>query len=166
MGSRDPLIDLSTIDFGQVIADIDEIRKYNPQRYEMEQLTAIVHADRESGVCVGYRDLAEDEFWVRGHFPTLPVMPGVMMCEAAAQLCSFFTQKNDLLGAKVVGLGGIEGVRFFEPVRPGARFVVIVRQTKLRRGAVIVFSFQGWVNDRLVVSGAIKAIPFPVDEIG
>jgi 3-hydroxyacyl-[acyl-carrier-protein] dehydratase len=166
VGLRDPLFDLSTINFDNVIADIDEIREYNPQRYEMEQLTAIVHADRDAGVCVGYRDLDEDEFWVRGHFPALPVMPGVIMCEAAAQLCSFFTQKNDFLGAKVVGFGGLEDVRFFEPVHPGARFVVIVRQTKLRRGAVIAFDFQGWVSDRLVVSGAIKAIPLPVDEIG
>jgi 3-hydroxyacyl-[acyl-carrier-protein] dehydratase len=166
VGLRDPLIDLSTIDFEHVVADIDEIRQYNPQRYEMEQLTAIVRADLSEGVCVGYRDLTEDEFWIRGHFPNMPVMPGVIMCEAAAQLCSYFTQKFDLLGAEVVGFGGLEDVRFFDPVRPGERFVVIAKQTKLRRGAVIVCRFQGWVDDRLVVNGAIKGIPLPIDKIG
>jgi 3-hydroxyacyl-[acyl-carrier-protein] dehydratase len=166
VGLRDPLFDLATIDFDQVVADIDEIRQYNPQRFEMEQLTAIVHADCEAGVCVGYRDLSDDEFWVRGHFPALAVMPGVIMCEAAAQVCSFFCQKFELLDAKVVGFGGLDNVRFLEPVRPGERFVVIAKQTKLRRGAVIVCDFQGWVDDRLVVSGAIKGIPLPIDEIG
>ena len=166
MGVRDPLVDLATIDCNNVIADIEEIRKYNPQRFEMEQLTAIVRADLDAGVCIGYRDLTDDEFWIRGHFPSIAVMPGVIMCEAAAQLCSYFTQKFDLLGAEVVGFGGLEDVRFFDPVKPGERFVVIAKQTKLRRGAVIVCRFQGWVEDRLVVSGAIKGIPLPIEKIG
>ena len=166
MGVRDPLVDLATIDCNNVIADIEEIRKYNPQRFEMEQLTAIVRADLDAGVCIGYRDLTDDEFWIRGHFPSIAVMPGVIMCEAAAQLCSYFTQKFDLLGAEVVGFGGLEDVRFFDPVKPGERFVVIAKQTKRRRGAVIVCRFQGWVEDRLVVSGAIKGIPLPIEKIG
>ena len=66
MGLRDPLVDLSTIDFEHVIADIDEIRQLNPQRHEMEQLTAIVHADVDEGICIGYRDLTDDELECRG----------------------------------------------------------------------------------------------------
>ncbi|MEZ6068897.1 MAG: hypothetical protein R3C10_01230 [Pirellulales bacterium] len=49
------------------IADIDQIRRYLPQRFEMEQLSRIIHEDLERHVCVGCRDISDDEFWVRPH---------------------------------------------------------------------------------------------------
>ena len=50
--------------------------------------------------CVGYKDITDHEFWVRGHMPGLPLMPGVVMLESIAQLCSFVTQRYDLLGLR------------------------------------------------------------------
>ena len=78
--------DLAKIDFSNVVADLDAIRKVNPQRFEMEQLDAIVMVDFAQKLIVGYKDVRFDEFWVRGHMPGYPLMPGVLMCEAAAQL--------------------------------------------------------------------------------
>ena len=130
MAPRDYIIHPSEYDLGNVIADIHAIRRLNKQRFEMEQLTAIVHEDEARGLCVGYKDISPDEFWVRGHFPGMAVMPGVMMCEAAAQLSSYYTQKHNLLGldAHVVGFGGLEEVRFREPVVPGDRLVITVER--------------------------------------
>ena len=108
MAAKEILIDLTQIDFDKPIADIHDIRKYNPQRHEMEQLTAIVFEDVERKTCVGYRDVSQHEFWVRGHMPGMPLMPGVVMLEGSAQLCSYFTQKSNLLGSPVVGFGGLE----------------------------------------------------------
>ena len=105
------LVDLSQVDFDRPIASLEEIRKYNPQRFEMEQLTAVVYANEEDFSCVGYRDTSDKDFWVRGHMPGLPLMPGVVMLESIAQLCSFVTQRYDLLGAEIVGCGGLETVR-------------------------------------------------------
>ena len=85
-----PHLDLSQVDLGRVLADHEAIRKVNPQRFEMEQLTAIVHADPAAHLIVGYKDVGTDEFWVRGHMPGYPLLPGVLMCEAAAQLCSYY----------------------------------------------------------------------------
>jgi 3-hydroxyacyl-[acyl-carrier-protein] dehydratase len=133
------------------------------QRYGMEQLTAIVYADAVRHICVGYKDITHDEFWVRGHMPQAPLMPGVIMCEAAAQLSSYFTQKLDLLGAKVVGFGGLEEVRFRDAVIPGDRLVVVTQRIKVRRGAMIVCRFQGLVRDSVVVEGMIKGVPLPLD---
>ena len=87
-----------------VIADIESIRKCNPQRFEIEQLTAVVFEDFEQRTIVGYVDTSLEDFWVRGHMPGMPLMPGVLMCEAAAQLASYFVQKNDILGCEMVGL--------------------------------------------------------------
>lgn len=50
MSGRDLIIDPELLDFGNVIADQEEIRKYNPQRFEMEQLTAIIYEDLENHI--------------------------------------------------------------------------------------------------------------------
>lgn len=162
---RDLILDSSEYDLNHVIADLEEIRRYNRQRYEMEQLTAIVYVDPERKIVVGYKDLGHDEFWTRGHMPGIPVMPGVLMCEAAAQLCSYFAVKYDLLGAAVVGFGGLEGVKFREPVFPGERLVLMAQMLKLRRGAMIVCRFQGLVGDKLVCEGQIRGVPLNDDRL-
>jgi 3-hydroxyacyl-[acyl-carrier-protein] dehydratase len=160
---RELILDPALLDFTNVIADAAEIRKYNPQRFEMEQLTAVVYEDLERHVCAGYKDVTNNEFWVRGHMPNMPLMPGVVMLEAAAQMCSYFSQKYDLLGAEMVGFGGLEDVRFRDPVIPGDRLIVMCEMTKLRRGRIVVTKFQGFVGEAIVVEGILKGIPIPVE---
>jgi len=159
------LVDLSEFDFNRVVADINEIRKYNPQRFEMEQLTAIVYENLERNLCVGYKDVGHDEFWVRGHMPGMPLMPGVVMVEAAAQLCSYFAKKYDMLRTKVIGFGGLEEVRFREPVFPGDRLILVSQLEKVRPQRMLVSRFQGVVREKVAVEGVIKGIPIPVDAI-
>ena len=65
----------------------------------MEQLSAICHVDTARQILPGFSDVTLDEFWVRGHMPKAPLMPGVIICEVAAELASYFVQKYDLLGA-------------------------------------------------------------------
>lgn len=163
MAGKDLIIDWSEFDLERPIADKAELQKYIPQRHEMAQLDAVVFESLERLICVGYKDLTNDEFWVRGHMPGFPIMPGVVMCEVAAQLSSYFVGKYDLLGAKLVGLGGLEEIRFRNVVKPGDRLVIMLTQIKLRKGAVIVCKFQGYVNQSLVVEGQIKGVPIPTE---
>src|SRR5438067_440533 len=123
----------SHLDLTRVVASIDDIRKVNPQRYEMEALTAIVLLDPARKLIAGYKDVGRDEFWCRGHMPGYPLMPGILMCEAAAQLCSYYLHLNHVFNAEYVGLGGLNNVQFRKPVRPGDRFVIIARLTRERR---------------------------------
>jgi 3-hydroxyacyl-[acyl-carrier-protein] dehydratase len=162
---KDLIVDLAKLDLTCVIAAIDEIRKYNSQRHEMEQLTAIVYEDPQRNICVGYKDVTADEFWVRGHMPGMPLMPGVIMLEAAAQLCSYYVGKHNLLGAAMVGFGGLEEVRFRDPVIPGDRLILICELLKARVGRMLVSRFQGVVRDSLVVEGVLKGVPIPVDAL-
>ena len=90
-------------------------------------------------------------------------MPGVVTLEAAAQLCSFYTQKHDLLGADMVGFGGLEDVRFRDPVVPGDRLILLCDLIKVRRKRMIVSRFQGVVGDSIVIEGTLKGIPIPVE---
>lgn len=162
MAGKELIVDLDSIDLNQVVADITEIRKYNPQRFEMEQLSAVIYVDTTRYAAVGYKDVGHDEFWVRGHMPGMPLMPGVVMLEAAAQLCSFVTQRYDLLGAEMVGFGGLEDVRFRDPVLPGDRLYLMCELGKVRRGRMIHSRFQAVVRGNIAVDGTLKGIPIPI----
>jgi 3-hydroxyacyl-[acyl-carrier-protein] dehydratase len=163
--SKQIIVDLSLVDVDNPTATIEQIRRYNPQRHEMEQLTAIVYEDLDQYICVGYKDVTADEFWVRGHMPGMPLMPGVIMIEAIAQMCSFFVQKHDLLKSKMVGFGGLEEVRFRDPVVPGDRLFLLCQLTRVRPRRMIVCRFQGVVRDSIVVEGVLKGIPLPIDAL-
>lgn len=163
--SKIPLVDVTSFDFDHVVAGIEEIRRHNPQRFEMEQLTAVVFEDLETKVCVGYKDVTRDEFWVRGHMPEMPLMPGVVMLEAAAQLCSYFANKHNMMKSDMIGFGGLERVRFRDPVIPGERLVLACKMLKMRPKRMIVSAFQGYVGENIVVEGELKGIPIPVDAL-
>lgn len=165
MPKRPLILDPSRYDLNHVIADIHEIRRYNRQRYEMEQLTAVVYEDRENAICVGYKDLGPDEFWVRGHMPGRPLMPGVIMCEAAAQLASYYTHKYKLMKTPVVGFGGLKDVRFRGVVQPGDRFVIVARLLKVR-STMMTCEFQCLVRDNIVCEGELMGIPLPEELFG
>jgi len=164
VGKKTLILDPSQYDLDHVLADIDEIRRYNRQRHEMEQLTAICHEDRERNICVGYKDLGPDEFWVRGHMPGMPIMPGVLMCEAAAQMASYFTGKHKLMDADVVGFGGLKDVRFRGMVRPGERFVIVTQLLRVR-SSMITCRFECLVRENLVCEGILKGIALPEDAL-
>jgi 3-hydroxyacyl-[acyl-carrier-protein] dehydratase len=165
VSGKDFIVDPTTLDFSRITADLETIRKYNPQRFEMEHLTAVIFEDSKLNLCVGYKDVTDQEFWIRGHMPGMPLMPGVVMLEAAAQLCSYFVQKFDLLGTKMVGFGGLEDVRFRDPVVPGDRLILMCQLLKARRRRMLVSRFQGIVRESLVVEGILKGVPIPIDAL-
>jgi 3-hydroxyacyl-[acyl-carrier-protein] dehydratase len=151
-------LDPTGLDFSRVLSGREELRRVNPQRFEMEQLDGIVHVDRERHILVGFKDVRPDEFWVRGHMPDYPLLPGVLMCEAAAQLCSYYVVTSGLLQGDFVGFGGLENVRFRGPVRPGDRLVLVGKGTRLHRRQTI-FNVQGFVGPVMVFHADIIGVP-------
>lgn len=141
-----------------VVVDLDGLRALNPQRFEMEQLTAITLIDPERKLIVGYKDVTDQEFWIRGHMPGYPLMPGVLMCEAAAQLCSYYCQHVGLLKAGFIGFGGMNEVRFRGAVRPGDRLWLVGR-TERHSSRQMLFEIQGFVGKSMVLSGEFIGVP-------
>ena len=158
------LVDPTTIDTSRVLIDREGIRLGNPQRFEMEQLTAIISCDPERHLIIGYKDVGFDEFWIRGHMPDYALMPGVLICEAAAQLSSFYCHFINLMEGGFLGFGGMEDVRFRGQVRPGDRLVLVSQSKKVNRRQTI-FETQGFVGSNMVYHGRIIGVPLAGREV-
>jgi 3-hydroxyacyl-[acyl-carrier-protein] dehydratase len=147
------LYDIAGIDIDRVLFDQEAIRQVNPQRGDMEHLNAIAYVDSDLHRIVGYKDVRHDEFWVPGHIPGRPLLPGVIMIEAAAQLAGFYTAKyRGWTG--FVGFGGADGIRFRQAVTPGQRLHMIAQRDWERHGRMSC-RVQGLVNGNLVFEAGI-----------
>ena len=157
------IVDASCYDLNTPIATLEDIRQFNHQRFEMERLTAVVYENAEDKTCVGYNDLPPDDFWIRGHMPGRPLLPGVLMCEAAAQLASYYVTKNKFFGDGVImGFAGLEEVKFRGMVHPGDRLVLQGELLKLKR-ILVISRFMCIVGDEVVCEGIIKGVPLPAE---
>ena len=158
--------DVTTLNNSKVIVDQETIRRSNPQRFEMEHLDGILYHDVDAQLMVGYKDVRADEFWVRGHIPGMPLMPGVIMLEAAAQLCAYFAATLGVIGPEsMLGFGGLEEVRFRGAVRPGDRLILVAKGERLKPRHS-VFNCQGFVNGAMVFHGKIIGVPLQVQPEG
>lgn len=151
------LLNLDEIDLDKVIYNVTDIEKVNPHRYEMRQLDGLVYLNYESGIAVGFKDITENEFWCRGHIPDRPLMPGVLMIEAAAQLASFCA-KTSFEDVRFIGFGGIEDVKFRQQVVPPARLWILGKFLD-RRPRRFKFASQGVVNKQMVFEGIVIGMP-------
>jgi 3-hydroxyacyl-[acyl-carrier-protein] dehydratase len=152
-------IDPTTIDLTRVIADREAIRRLNRHRFAMEQLDAVVMIDREANLIIGYKDVRPDEFWVPGHFPGQPLLPGVLMCEAGAQLASYFAVTAGAINEEneMLVFGGLDNVRFRGVVRPGDRLVLVSKAIRIKKRQSI-HSVQGFVGPAMVYHGEVIGV--------
>lgn len=161
---KDVIVDFESFDPLHSLYDKSHIEQFNAHRHELSLLDGILYEDVQNVRAVAFHDARPDAFWVRGHFPGFPVMPGVLICEAAAQLCCYIGARAELFSNIIVALGGMEEVRFRAPVNVGDRLIVMLEQIRYRKNVMVVGRFQCFVNRQLTTEGIVKGIsmgPFP-----
>jgi len=153
---KNTIIDITSIDLTGHFASREAISKQNPHRFEMALLDEVVwaSADLKQGVAV-WR-VRPDEFWIRGHFPQKPLLPGVLMVEAGAQL-SVFLYNSRYPVPKLCGFTHISDCSFRSQVQPGDVFYLVTDEIKAsdRRFNSRV---QGFVRDRIVFDAIVEGI--------
>ena len=158
MGKAPRLVDFTQIDTSKVVSTQEDIRQFNLQRHEMEMLSGVVYENLESRLCVAFQDVSPEAFWCRGHMPGYPIMPGVLICECAAQAASYLAAKFvNLPEGYIIGLGGLDSVKIRGSVFPGDRLFVCVHLSEVRHRMMLI-DFEAVVNNEVVADGQIKGV--------
>ncbi|MEQ8857854.1 MAG: 3-hydroxyacyl-ACP dehydratase FabZ [Pseudomonadales bacterium] len=136
--------------------DINELFGYLPHRYPfllVDRVLDVVPGERIRG----YKNLTVNEQFFNGHFPGHPIMPGVLMIEAMAQLSgvlAFETKNRRPSDGFTYYLAGTDRTRFKRPVIPGDRLMMESRILADRRG-LMKFDCQAFVDDELACTSEI-----------
>lgn len=135
------------------ILDINEIRAILPHRYPFLLVDRILELDAER--IVGIKNVTLNEPFFIGHFPDFPVMPGVMIVEAMAQVAGVLVLKSiPDRHKKLVLLAAIENARFRKPVVPGDTLRVEMSVIK-RKTTVAKMAGRATVDGQLVAEAEV-----------
>ena len=131
-----------------------------PHRAPFLFVDTLVSAD-ESGALGEYTVSFEKNDFFKGHFPDYPVVPGVVLIEAMAQVAGAGIVARGILGGQgkvpTFLFAGVDGVRFRKPVRPGDKLVTVAENVRVRK-PLAVLALKGYVNGELVCDCSAKCM--------
>lgn len=137
--------------------NIIEINRRIKQRPPFQMIERVLELDPGQSA-VGLKNVSVNEPYFIGHFPEAPIMPGVLITEACAQLCSLVTdpeKSND--PDKIFVLLKIKDFKFIKPVIPGDTLIIEVKKT-LDSSGLYEFSASVKVNDTVKAKGTLMFI--------
>ena len=116
-----------------VLLTTTQIEALIPHRWPFLLVDRIMEEDRERGYIRGEKAVTASEWYFQGHFPQLPVMPGVLQVEALAQTMGVYVARQEGFGDRIGLFAAIDEVRFKRIVQPGDRLTLEVTMEKLGR---------------------------------
>lgn len=141
---------------GGAMIDINEVMNMLPHRYPFLLVDRIVELE-EGSMARGIKNVTINEPFFQGHFPGHPIMPGVLIVEAMAQVGGVLAFKSAGVNNQVVYFMGIDGARFRRPVVPGDTLDITVNVTR-RRGAIWAFKGKAVVDGEVAAEAALMAM--------
>ena len=114
-----------------ILLTTTQIQALIPHRWPVLMVDRIVEEDRSRGYIRGEKGVTATEWYFQGHFPQLPVMPGVLQVEALAQTMAVYVAQQEGFGDRIGLFAGIDECRFKRVVQPGDRVSLEVTMDKL-----------------------------------
>lgn len=140
-----------------MVLNIKEIMELLPHRYPFLLVDRIEMEEGETEKVVGYKNVTINEPFFQGHFPGHPIMPGVLIVEAMAQLGGVYAKVVDKLGDdQVTYFVGIDKAKFRKPVLPGDVLRMELELVSKRRG-IYTFTGKAYVGETLAAQAELKA---------
>lgn len=136
----------------QVVFTIEEIQRVLPHRYPFALVDRILEYV-PGQKAVGLKNVSFNEQYFQGHIPGKPIMPGVLMVEAMAQVGGVVLTKMPGMEGKFFVFAGIEKVRFRRPVVPGDQLIMTVELLSFKRNRIAKMQGEGTVDGQLTVHG-------------
>jgi beta-hydroxyacyl-ACP dehydratase FabZ len=138
--------------------DIKEIFKYLPHRYPFLLVDRILEVHGSESI-VGIKNVSFNENFFQGHFPNHPVMPGVLVCEAMAQVAGILVHnaRGGMEDNKVFVLTGLDKVKFKRTVEPGDQLRMEIKLVK-RRGDFWKMQGIALVDGKVAAQAEISAM--------
>jgi len=136
--------------------DIHQIKNYLPHRYPFLLIDRVISYEPFESI-VAIKNVTANEPFFQGHFPALPIMPGVMIIEAMAQAAALLGCVSDPEVTKdgnLYYLVGIDKVRFKKPVEPGDQLTLSVDFLKERK-KIWKFNTTATVGERFIASAEL-----------
>ncbi len=136
--------------------DVIEIRKYLPHRYPFLLVDRVVELVPNESI-IAYKNISANEDVFNGHFPQLPIFPGVMIIEALAQasgVLGFKSLEKTPDDGSLYLFAGVDNVRFRRQVTPGDRLQLESKVVSVKRG-IWKFDCQATVDSELACSCVI-----------
>ena len=132
----------------------DEVMQILPHRYPFLMVDRIVDFEGENKI-TGVKSVSINEPFFQGHFPGHPVMPGVMLVEAMAQVASVLLFKLAKTSSRIGYFMSADGVKFRKPVFPGDTIFIHAELTKARGNRLAKAKCHCVVNDAVVSEGEL-----------
>jgi len=137
--------------------DVNQIMEILPHRYPFLMVDKIVEVDPGKRI-VGIKNVTINEPFFPGHFPGHPIMPGVLIIEAMAQISAImaYLASKEEDRNKVTYFMAIENARFRKPVKPGDQLRIEAETIFSKRG-IWSMGCKAYVDDTLVTEAELKA---------
>ena len=117
---------------GGAVMDINDVMKLLPHRYPFLMVDRVVSMESEMH-CTGVKSVTINEPFFQGHFPSQPIMPGVLQLEAMAQVGSILLLNKPGNAGRIGYFMSADSVKFRKPVVPGDTLFIEVELTQLKR---------------------------------